>query len=111
MTITFKEFDKVNIRVGKIISAKDFPEARKPAFILEVDFGKDIGIKKSSAQLTKNYKKEELLNKLVIGVVNFETKQIGPIMSEALILAVPDENNEPVLLSPSKNIPLGGKIY
>ncbi len=111
MTIEFSDFEKVDIRIGKIKSVKDFPEARKPAYIIEIDFGTKIGTKKSSAQLTKHYSKEELINKLVLAVVNFKPRQIGPIMSEVLVLAVPDEENEPVLLSPSKEIPLGGKLY
>lgn len=109
--ISFDDFLKVDIRVGEIISAREFPEARKPAYIVEVNFGEDIGIKKSSAQLTKHYKLEELVGKRVAGVVNFPAKQIGPIRSEVLIVGFPDENNEPVLIIPDQDVPLGGRLF
>ncbi len=109
--ITYNDFEKVDIRVGKIISVEDFPEARKPAYKLQIDFGKEIGIKKSSAQITKHYQKEELIGKLVMGIVNFPVKQIGPFMSECLTLGVPDENGDVVLLSPTKDVPVGGKMF
>lgn len=109
--INFDDFLKVDIRVGKILEVQDFPEARKPAFKLSIDFGAEIGIKKSSAQITKNYTKEDLVGKLVLGVVNFPTRQIGPFMSEVLTLGVPDENGEVVLIHPSKDVPLGGRLY
>lgn len=109
--ITYDDFEKVDIRVGKIVKVEDFPEARKPAYKLAIDFGEEIGIKKSSAQIVKNYTKDELLGKLVMGVVNFPAKQIGPFISECLTLGVPDENGDVVLLSPTKDVPLGGHIY
>lgn len=109
--ITYDDFAKVDIRVGKIIKVEDFPEARKPAYKLEIDFGEEIGIKKSSAQIVKHYTKDELLGKLVMGVVNFPEKQIGPFMSECLTLGVPDENGDVVLLSPTKDVPIGGKMF
>lgn len=109
--ITYHDFEKVDIRVGKITKVEDFPQARKPAYKLEIDFGPEIGLKKSSAQITKHYTKEELVGKLVMGVVNFPVKQIGPFLSEALTLGVPDENGEVVLLSPTKEVPLGGRMF
>ena len=109
--INYNDFEKVDIRVGEIIAVEDFPEARKPAYKLTIDFGHDIGIKKSSAQITKHYTKEDLLGKLIIGVVNFPPKQIGPFISEALTLGVPDENGDVALLTPTKNVPKGGKMY
>ncbi len=110
-TITWDEFAKVELRVGKVISAKPFPEARKPAYILEVDFGEELGIKKSSAQLTALYKAEELVGRLVIAVVNFPKKQIGPIMSECLVTGFHNENGEVALCVPDKPVPLGSKLY
>ena len=109
--ISYQDFEKVDIRVGEIIKAEDFPEARKPAYKLTIDFGLEIGIKKSSVQITKHYKKEELVGKLVMGVVNFPPKQIGPFASEVLTLGVPDENGDVVLLSPTKKVPKGGKMF
>ncbi len=109
--ITLDDFQKIDIRVGKIIEVLDFPEARKPAYKLKIDFGKEIGIKKSSAQITKNYSKQDLIDKLVLAVVNFPSKQIGSFMSEVLTLGVPDENGEVILIHPSKNAPLGGRMY
>jgi tRNA-binding protein len=109
--INYNDFEKVDIRVGKIIKVEDFPQARKPAYKLEIDFGEEIGIKKSSAQIVKNYTKDELLGRYVIGVVNFPVKQIGPFMSESLTLGVPDENGDVVLLSPTREVPIGGKMY
>jgi tRNA-binding protein len=108
--ITYNDFEKVDIRVGKIIQVEDFPKARKPAYKLTIDFGPDIGIKRSSAQLT-NYTKEELLGKQVMGVVNFPPKQIGPFISEVLTLGVPDGNGEVILIRPTKEVPLGGKMF
>ncbi len=109
--ITYQDFEKVDIRVGEITKVEDFPEARKPAYKLTIDFGTEIGLKKSSVQITKHYTKEELIGKLVIGVINFPPKQIGPFISEVLTLGLPDENGDVVLLSPTKKVPKGGKIF
>ena len=109
--ITYDDFEKVDVRVGKIISVEDFPKARKPAYKLQIDFGDEIGIKKSSAQITKHYTKEQLVGTLIIGVVNFPSKQIGPFMSECLTLGVADDNGDVVLLSPTKDVPVGGKMF
>lgn len=109
--ISYDDFVKVDIRVGKIVSIEDFPEARKPAYKLTIDFGPEIGVKKSSAQITKNYTKEELLNSLVMGVVNFPPKQIGPFMSECLTVGVEDERGNVVLVRPDKDAVIGSKLY
>ena len=109
-TITWDEFAKVELRVGQVISAKPFPEARKPAYILEVDFGAELGIRKSSAQITHLYKPEELVGKLVVAVVNFPKKQIGPFMSECLVTGFHNENGEVALCVPDKSVPLGSKL-
>jgi tRNA-binding protein len=109
--ITYEEFAKVDIRVGKIIEVNDFPEARKSAYKLTIDFGAEIGIKKSSAQVTKHYSKDELVGKLIMGVVNFPVKQIGPFMSESLTLGVPDGEDGVVLICPTKDVPVGGKMF
>lgn len=109
--INYEDFEKVDIRVGEIIKVEDFPEAKKPAYKLIIDFGTEIGLKKSSAQITKHYTKDELIGKLVIAVVNFVPKQIGPFMSEVLTLGLPDENGEVVVLSPTKKVPKGGKLF
>ncbi|MGP0594804.1 tRNA-binding protein [Nitrospira sp. T9] len=109
-TISWDEFIKVELRVGRIVSAVRFPEAKKPAYILQVDFGKDIGMKKSSAQVTVLYKPEELVGKLVVGVVNFPNKQIGPVMSECLVTGFHTENGEVALCVPDKSVPLGRKL-
>ena len=107
----FEDFQKLDIRVGKILSVEDFPEARKPAYKLEIDFGEDVGVKKSSVQIVKHYKKEDLIGKLVLGVVNFPPRQIGPFSSEVLTLGVPDEDNECVLVVPNLDVPIGGKLF
>jgi tRNA-binding protein len=109
--ITYEDFEKVDIRVGKIIKVEDFPEARKPAYKIQIDFGPEIGIKKSSAQITRHYTKDELMGKLVMGVVNFPVKQIGPFLSESLTLGVPDENGDVVLISPTQEVPIGGRMF
>ena len=104
-------FDAVDIRVGKVTSVEDFPEARKPAYKLTIDFGEEIGVKKSSAQIVANYTKEELVGMQVIGVVNFPSKQIGPFISEVLTLGVSDEQGNVVLLSPTKSAKVGSKMF
>src|SRR3989344_7641565 len=109
MMATFEDFQKLDIRVGKIVEVEDFPEARKPSYKLKIDLGKEIGIKKSCAQLVKNYTKENLKNKLVLCVVNLPPRQIGPATSEVLTLGVPDENEECVLIKPDKKVPIGGR--
>ncbi len=108
---TYEDFQKLDIRVGKIIEVEDFPEARKPSFKLKIDLGPEIGIKKSCAQLPQNYKKEQLLGKQVLCVVNFPPRQIGPAVSEVLTLGLPDENHECILIAPDQEVPLGGKLY
>lgn len=111
MTITYADFDKVDIRVGRITRAEPFPEARKPAYKLWVDFGPEIGEKRSSAQITKHYALEELVGRQVLGVVNFPPRQIGPVLSEVLVLGVPDEEGQVVLIGPGHEVPLGGKLF
>ena len=109
--ITFPDFDRVDIRVGRIVRAEDFPETRKPAYKLLIDFGPEIGTRKSSAQLTRRYAREELEGRLVVAVVNFPPRQIGPFMSEVLTLGVPDEDGNVVLLVPDKNVPVGARMF
>ncbi|MCG3226557.1 MAG: tRNA-binding protein [Candidatus Heimdallarchaeota archaeon] len=109
--INFDDFEKVDIRVGKVIEVEDFPEARKPSYKLRVDFGEKIGVKKSSAQLVSNYNKEDLRDRFVLCVVNFPPRQIGPVMSEVLVVGVPDKNGECILIKPDNDVPLGGKLY
>lgn len=109
--LSYADFEKVDIRVGRVIEVQDFPEARKPAYKLRIDFGADIGIKKSSAQATKHYAKDDLLDRLVVAVVNFPPKQIGPFMSEVLTLGVPDAEGAVVLLTPERGVPLGGRMF
>ena len=109
-TITYDDFSKVDMRVGKIIEVNDFPEARKPAYKVKVDLGSEIGIKQSSVQCT-NHSKEELLGRQVICVVNFPVKQIGPTKSEVLVMGVDTEHDGITLLMPGKNAKLGNKVY
>ena len=108
--ISFSDFLQIDIRVGKILRAEPFPEARNPAYKLWIDFGTDIGKKKTSAQITANYDCKSLEGKLISAVVNFPPKQIGPFMSEVLVLGFPDENDEIILVTPDKDIPLGGRL-
>lgn len=111
MTISFDDFLKVDVRVGRIVRAEPFPEARKPAIKVWVDLGPEIGEKKSSAQLTRHYSPEDLPGRLVLAVVNFPPRQIGPVLSEVLVLGVPDEDGEVVLIAPDRNVPIGGRLY
>jgi tRNA-binding protein len=111
MTITFDDFMKVDIRVGTIIDVQPFPEARKPAFKLVIDFGSEIGTKKSSAQITEHYTPETLKGRQVAAVVNFPPRQIGPFISDVLTLGFPDESGKVVLIGPSIAVPNGGRLY
>ncbi len=108
---TFEDFQKIDIRIGRIIDVQDFPEARKPSYKLNIDFGEEVGIKKSCAQLISNYKKSQLTGKLILCVINFPPRQIGSAVSEVLTLGVPDERNECILITPDANVPLGAKLY
>jgi tRNA-binding protein len=110
MTISWDDFEKIDIRTGTIIAVQDFPRARKPAYQLTIDFGAELGTKKSSAQITIYYKKEDLLNRQVIAVVNFPPKQIADFISECLVLGVYDENKNVILLQPSQAVTNGMKI-
>ena len=109
-TIDVTDFDRVDMRVGRVIEAEPFPEARKPAYKLRIDFG-PLGIRRSSAQLTVHYRPDELVGKLVVGVTNFPPRQIGPVRSEVLVLGVPDADGAVVLLEPTQAVPLGGRVF
>lgn len=111
MTISFDDFLKVDIRVGRITRAEPFPEARKPAYKLWIDFGPEIGEKRSSAQITAHYRCEDLVGRQVLAVVNFPPRQIGKMMSEVLTLGVPDAAGEVVLIGPGHEVPLGGRLF
>ena len=111
MTIGFDDFLKVDIRAGTVIAAEPFPEARKPAIKLTIDFGGAIGVKKSSAQITRHYTPDALVGKQVVAVVNFPPRQIGKFMSQVLTLGVPDADGEVVLLHPSLAVPDGGRMF
>ncbi len=111
MTISYDDFAKVDIRVGRITRAEPYPEARKPALKLWIDFGGEIGEKRSSAQITRHYTIEGLIGRQVMAVVNFPPRQIGKVMSEVLVLGVPDETGEVVLLTPDQDVPLGGRMF
>ena len=108
---TIDDFEKLDIRAGKVIAVEEFPEARKPAWKLTIDFGAEIGLKKSSAQLTHHYTKEQLLNRMVMGVTNFPPRQIGPFISEVLVVGVPDQQGNTVLVVPEKTVLQGAKLY
>ena len=109
--ISYSDFTKIEIRLGTIVSVELNNKLRKPSFVLKIDFGNEIGIKKSSAQLTKNYSAEQLLHKQIAAVINFPKKQIGDLISEVLVLGFPDNNNEPILISPDKKLLNGGQLY
>ena len=109
--VTIDDFQKLDVRVGRIVSCDLFPEARKPAYKLTIDCGEEIGVKHSSAQITENYRPEALLGKLVLCVVNFPPRQIGSFLSEVLTLGVPDEQGNVVLIRPDGDTPLGAKLY
>jgi tRNA-binding protein len=111
MTISFDDFLKVDIRVGRIARAEPFPEARKPAYKLWIDFGPEIGEKKSSAQITKHYAPEDLIGRQVLAVVNFPPRQIGPVKSEVLTLGVPDVDGEVILIGPAQEVPPGSRLF
>ncbi|MEZ5725750.1 MAG: tRNA-binding protein [Paracoccaceae bacterium] len=111
MTITYDDFQAVDIRTGRITRAEPYPEARKPAIKLWVDFGGEIGEKRSSAQITAHYKPEELVGKQVLAVVNFPPRQIGKFMSEVLVLGLPDADGEVVLIGPDQDVPIGGRMF
>ncbi|CAN5642626.1 tRNA-binding protein [soil metagenome] len=111
MTIGYDEFAAVEIRVGRVQRVEPFPEARRPAYRLWIDFGEPVGVRRTSAQLTANYTLEELRDRLVVAVTNFAPKQIGSFMSEVLVLGVPDERGEVVLLAPDRDVGLGGRMY
>jgi len=108
--ITYDDFQKVEMRTGKIIEVEDFPKARNPAYRLTIDFGPEIGIKKSSAQITKLYSKEELLGRIIVAVINFPPKQIADFISEVLVMGVELDNKEVTLLKLDHDVPLGAKI-
>ena len=109
-TISWADFERVELRVGRITSAEPFPEARKPAYILQVDFGAEFGTRKSSAQITEHYTLEELIGRRVVAVINFPRKQIGPVMSECLVTGFHDENGAVILCVPDGDAPLGAKL-
>lgn len=111
MTIEYSDFQKVEIRVGTVTDAEPYPEARKPAIKLWVDFGPEVGVRKTSAQITKHYTPEGMKGKQVVAVVNFPPKQIGKFMSECLVVGFPDEDGEVVLISPTIDVPNGGRLY
>ena len=109
--ISYSDFTKIEIRLGTIISAELNNKLKNPSYVLKIDFGDEIGVKKSSAQLTKNYNIEQLLDKQIAAVLNFPKKQIGNLISEVLVLGFPDDNNEPILISPDKKLVNGGQLY
>ncbi len=111
MQISYADFTKVEVRVGTVVAAEPFPEARHPAYRLRVDFGPEIGVKKTSAQLTAHYRLADLVGRQVAAVVNFPPKQIGKSMSEVLVLGFPDESGEVVLIAPDRAVPNGGRLF
>jgi len=111
MTISWDDFERVDIRVGRILTAAPNPKAQKPAYVLTVDFGSDLGVKTSSAQLTVHYEPEQLVGMQVVAAVNFEPKRIAGVKSEVLVLGLPDEQGAVVLLTPTREVPLGGRLY
>jgi tRNA-binding protein len=110
VTIDYDHFAAVDMRVGRIVAVEDFPEARKPAWKLTIDFGEELGTKRSSAQIT-NYTREELEGRRIVGVVNFPPRQIGPVRSEVLVLGASDEEGRVILLAPDTDVPLGARIH
>ncbi len=108
--ISWDEFSRVELRVGRIIAADEFPQARKPAYLLQVDFGEELGVRKSSAQITALYRREDLVGRLVVAVLNFPKKQIGPVMSECLLTGFHNERGEVALCIPDQPVPLGAKL-
>lgn len=108
--ISWGDFEKVELRVGKVVAAAPFPQARRPAYVLQIDFGEEIGMRKSSAQITALYRPEDLVGKLVVAVVNFPRKQIGPLMSECLVTGFHDANGEVALCVPDRDVPLGTRL-
>ena len=110
-TISWEDFAKVDLRVGRIIDVSPFPEARNPAYILQVDLGSELGVKKSSAQITELYQPEDLIGKLVVAVVNFPPKKIGPFTSECLVTGFPNKHGAVVLCTPDQPVPLGAKLF
>jgi tRNA-binding protein len=109
-TISWRDFEKIELRVGRIIAADPFPEARKPAYVLRIDFGEALGVRKSSAQITALYAAEELVGRLVVAVINFPAKQIGPLMSECLVTGFHNADGEVALCVPDREVPLGTKL-
>jgi tRNA-binding protein len=110
-TIDYEHFEKVDVRVGSIVDAQPFPEARKPSIKLWIDFGGELGVKRSAAQITVHYPPDRLIGRQVLAVVNFPPRQIGPFLSEVLVLGVPDENGAVVLLRPDLKVPDGGRMF
>jgi tRNA-binding protein len=110
-TIAYGDFERVDIRVGTIVDVQPFPEARKPAFRLSIDFGAEIGVKRSSAQLTVHYRADQLIGRQVCAVVNFPPRQIGPFISEVLTLGMPDDDGSVVLIKPDFKVPNGGRLF
>jgi tRNA-binding protein len=110
-SISYADFDKVDVRVGRVVRAENFPEARKPSYKLVIDFGPEVGTRTSSAQLTRHYTRQELEGRLVLAVVNFPPRQIGPFLSQVLTLGVPDADGGVVLITPDKKVPIGGRLF